>query len=181
MILVRAIGPDSEGWGENVAGIEPLYSAEFTDASLLVLRDHLLPRLVVESEVTAAQVAERLAPVKGWTMAKCAVEAAVLDAELRAAGTSLQFHLGGIRDRIPAGVSVGLFDTLAETLTAVDGYLADGYRRVKLKIEPGHDIDLVAAVRAHVGPDVLPRSTPTAPTRWATPATWPGSTSSICC
>jgi o-succinylbenzoate synthase len=155
VILVRVVGPDGEGWGENVAGIEPLYSAEFTDASLLVLRDHLVPRLLAGGEVTAAHVAERLAPVKGWAMAKCAVEAAVLDAELRAAGTSLQFHLGGTRDRIPAGVSVGLFDTLAETLAAVDGYLADGYRRVKLKIEPGHDVDLVAAVRAHIGPDVL--------------------------
>jgi O-succinylbenzoate synthase len=155
VILVHVIADGSEGWGENVAGIEPLYSAEFTDASLLVLRDHLLPRLLATGDITAAAVADLLAPVKGWAMAKCAVEAAVLDCELRAAGTTLRAHLGGTRDRIAAGVSVGLFDTMAETLAAVDAYLAEGYRRVKLKIEPGHDIDLVAAVRHHVGPDVL--------------------------
>jgi O-succinylbenzoate synthase len=155
VILVHVAGAGTDGWGENVAGIEPLYSAEFTDASMLVLRDHLLPRLLDAGDVTAAEVADLLAPVKGWSMAKCAVEAAVLDAELRAAGTSLQSYLGGTRPRIVAGVSVGLFDTVDETLAAVDGYLAEGYRRIKLKIEPGHDIDLVSAVRAHVGPEVL--------------------------
>ena len=155
VILVHLTGGGTEGWGENVAGIEPLYSAEFTDASMLVLRDHLLPRLLDAGDVAAAEVADLLAPVKGWSMAKCAVEAAVLDAELRAAGTSLQSHLGGTRPRVAAGVSVGLFDTVDETLTAVDGYLAEGYRRIKLKIEPGRDVDLVSAVRARVGPDVL--------------------------
>jgi O-succinylbenzoate synthase len=155
VILVGARTGGSDGWGENVAGVEPLYSSEFTAASLLVLRDHLVPRLLAAGDVTAADVAPLLARVKGWPMAKCALEAAVLDAELRAAGTSLQVHLGGTQSRIPAGVSVGLFDTLDETLSAVDGYLADGYRRIKLKIEPGHDIDLVAAVRRQIGPDVL--------------------------
>jgi O-succinylbenzoate synthase len=80
-------------------------------------------------------------------MAKCAIEAALLDAELGATGLSLQSHLGGTRRRVAAGVSVGLFDTIAETLKTVDGYLADGYRRVKLKIEPGRDVDWVAAIR----------------------------------
>jgi O-succinylbenzoate synthase len=155
VILVHVHAGGTDGWGENVAGVEPLYSAEFTDASLVVLRDHLVPRLLAAGDITAADVAHLLAPVKGWAMAKCAVEAAVLDAELRAAGTSLQFHLGGTQPRIAAGVSVGLFDTIGETLAAVDAYLADGYRRVKLKIEPGHDVDLVGAVRRHVGPDVL--------------------------
>ncbi len=155
VILVHVRSGHHDGWGENVAGVEPLYSAEFTDASLVVLRDHLIPRVLAAGDVTAAEVADVLAPVKGWAMAKCAVEAAVLDAELRANGTSLQFHLGGTRPRIAAGVSVGLFDTIDETLRAVDAYLADGYQRVKLKIEPGRDVELVAAVRRQVGPDVL--------------------------
>jgi len=155
VILVHVQVGGADGWGENVAGIEPLYSAEFTDASQLVLRDHLLPRLLAAGDVTAAEVGHLLAPVKGWAMAKCAVEAAVLDAELRATDRSLQVHLGGTRHRIPAGVSVGLFETIAETLAAVDGYLADGYRRIKLKIEPGRDVELVAAVRERIGPDVL--------------------------
>ncbi len=155
VILVHVVADGVDGWGENVAGVEPLYSSEFTDASLLALRHHLVPRVLSAGDVTAAHVAELLAPVKGWAMAKCAVEVAVLDAELRAAGLSLQAYLGGTQRRVAAGVSVGLFDTIAETLAAVEGYLGDGYRRVKLKIEPGHDIELVAAVRNHVGPAVL--------------------------
>jgi O-succinylbenzoate synthase len=155
VLLVHVITDAREGWGENVAGIEPLYSSEFTDASHLVLRDHLLPRLLAAKDITAAEIAGLFAVVKGWPMAKCAVEAAVLDAELRAAGLSLRTYLGGTRTRIPAGVSVGLFDSIDDTLAAVDAYLADGYVRIKLKIEPGHDLDLVTAVRRHVGPDVL--------------------------
>jgi O-succinylbenzoate synthase len=155
VILVHIVGDRSEGWGENVAGVEPLYSAEFSDASVLALRHHLLPRLLAAKELTAAEVAPLLAPVKGWPMAKCAIEAAVLDAETRAAGMALRDFLGGTATHIAAGVSVGLFDSLGETLAAVDGYLRDGYRRIKLKIEPGHDVDLVAAVRQHIGPDVL--------------------------
>jgi O-succinylbenzoate synthase len=155
VILVHVHADGVDGWGENVAGIEPLYSSEFTDASLLTLRHHLIPRLLSAGATNAAGVTELLAPVKGWAMAKCAVEAAVLDAELRAAGLSLQSYLGGTQPRVAAGVSVGLFDTLGETLTAVEGYLADGYRRIKLKIEPGRDIALVAAVRRQVGPDVV--------------------------
>jgi O-succinylbenzoate synthase len=155
VVLVRLVGDRSEGWGENVAGVEPLYSAEFSDASMLALRHHLLPRLLAAKDVSAAEVAPLLAPVKGWPMAKCAVEAAVLDAETRAAGMGLRDYLGGTRTHVPAGVSVGLFDTIHETLAAVDSYLIEGYRRIKLKIEPGRDIDLVAAVRHHVGPEVL--------------------------
>ena len=155
VVLVHVVTDSAEGWGENVAGIEPLYSAEFVEASLLALRHHLLPRVLAGPEITGAAVAERLAPVKGWPMAKAAVEAAVLDAELRGAGLSLQSYLGGVRPRVAAGVSVGLFDTVPETLRAVEGYLADGYGRIKLKIEPGCDVELVAAVRGLVGPDVL--------------------------
>jgi O-succinylbenzoate synthase len=155
VVLVRVLGDGTEGWGENVAGIEPGYSYEFVAASHLVLRDHLVPRLLAAKDVTAAEVGTVLAGVSGWPMAKCALEAAVLDAELRGAGLSLRTYLGGTRTQVAAGVSVGLFDTIEETVAAVDGYLRDGYVRIKLKIEPGRDVDLVAAVRAHIGPDVL--------------------------
>ncbi|HKA03307.1 MAG TPA: o-succinylbenzoate synthase [Acidimicrobiales bacterium] len=155
VLLVRVFADGIEGWGENVAGIEPGYSYEFTAAAHLVLRDHLVPRLLAAKDVTAPEVGEVFSGVNGWPMAKCAVEAAVLDAELHQAGMSLRTYLGGTRTRITAGVSVGLFDTIDATVAAVDGYLADGYRRIKLKIEPGRDIDLVDAVREHVGPGVL--------------------------
>ncbi len=88
-------------------------------------------------------------------MAKCAIEAAVLDAACRALAISLQSYLGGTRQRVVAGVAVGVHPTLGATLAEVNGYLADGYRRLKLKVAPGHDVDLVRAVRAHVGDDVM--------------------------
>ena len=157
MILVHVLGADGDGWGENVAGIDPLYSAEFTDASLLVLRDHLVPRLLAAGDVGGRGGRRCWRPVKGWSMAKCAVEAAVLDAELRAAGTSLQPPTSAARSgRIPAGVSVGLFDTIDETVAAVDAYLADGYRagqaqdRARPRRRPRRP-----PCAHHVGPDVL--------------------------
>ena len=95
-----------------------------------------------------------LEPVRGHPMAKAALEMAVLDAELRAAGRSFAELLGATRDRIPSGVSVGIHATIDELLAAVAGYLDDGYVRIKLKIEPGWDLEPVAAVRRLIGPDV---------------------------
>jgi o-succinylbenzoate synthase len=157
-IVLEFDGAESEGWGECVALREPVYSAEFVDAAELVIAEHLVPRLVRGGPLTAADVADRLAPVKGHPMAKAAVEMAVLDAELRHRGVALARHLAGGVDRtaqrIPSGVSVGMFDTLDELLAAVQGYLDDGYARIKLKIEPGWDLEPVARVRELVGADM---------------------------
>ena len=155
VLLVRAVTPDSEGWGECVAMSEPLYSSEFVDGAQAVVRDHLLPRLFALDDVTATAVGERFHPVKGHPMAKAAVEAAVLDAELRAAGVRLADHLGAVREAVDAGVSVGIMDSIPALLDAVEGYLAEGYRRIKLKIEPGWDVEPVRAVRERFGDDVL--------------------------
>jgi O-succinylbenzoate synthase len=83
-----------------------------------------------------------------------ALEAAVLDAWLRAAGTSLASHLGVTRERVECGVSVGIAGSVEAMLEEIRGYLAQGYRRVKLKIEPGRDVDVVAPIREALGPDV---------------------------
>lgn len=80
-------------------------------------------------------------------MAKAALEAAVLDALLRAWDMSLVDHLGGVRDRVPCGVSVGIAPTVEGMLEEIEGYLAKGYRRVKLKIEPERDLTVVRAIR----------------------------------
>jgi O-succinylbenzoate synthase len=151
VLLVRVVGPDSEGWGECVAMEEPLYSSEYVDGAHAVIREHLLPRLFAAGDVTAALVAEMLAPVKEHRMAKAAVEAAVLDAELRATGTSLASHLGAVRDAVDAGVSVGIMESVPALLDVVAGYLDAGYRRIKLKIEPGSDLEPVRAVRERFG------------------------------
>jgi O-succinylbenzoate synthase len=155
VLLVRVETPDAVGWGECVADAEPTYSPEYTDGAQHVLREHLVPRLAAAGEVTAARVAPLLEAVKGHPMAKAALETAVLDAELRAAGTSFGTHLGAVVDRVPSGVSVGIMDSIGALLDAVDGYLAEGYLRIKLKIEPGWDVEPVGAVRERFGDGVL--------------------------
>jgi O-succinylbenzoate synthase len=156
ILLVRALGHQgSEGWGECVAQEEPLFSPEYVEGAQQVIVNHLLPRLFARGALDAAEVGPALAAIKGHRMAKAALEMAVLDAELRAAGVSLASHLGAVRELVPAGVSVGITASVAELLDVVDGYLRDGYQRIKLKIEPGWDIEPVRAVRERFGEDLM--------------------------
>lgn len=155
VLLVRVRTADAEGWGECVALEEPLYSAEYVDAAAAVVERFLLPRLAGVADLTPAAVGPALAPVKGHRMAKAAVETAVLDAALRTAGMALSSYLGATRDRVPAGVSVGIMDSVDHLLDVVADYLAQGYLRIKLKIEPGWDVAPVRAVRERFGDDVL--------------------------
>jgi O-succinylbenzoate synthase len=154
ILLVRVIGSEAEGWGECVAMSRPLYSSEYTDGAEDVLRRHLLPRLFEAGDVSAADVAGILRPLHGHPMAKGALEMAVLDAELRAAGISLGEYLGAVRTEVDCGVSVGIHDDPAELVEVVGAFLAEGYRRIKLKIEPGHDVESVRAVRERF-PEIL--------------------------
>jgi o-succinylbenzoate synthase len=154
VLLLRAITDQGAGWGECVAPDEPVYSAEYVDGCEHVLRQHLLPRLFAASDLTGAGVAEVLRPVRGHRMAKAAVEMALLDAELRALGESFARRLGAVREVVDCGVSVGIQENVPLLLEVVEGYLTAGYRRIKLKIEPGLDIELVRAVRETFG-DIL--------------------------
>lgn len=155
VLLVRVDAGDAEGWGECVAMSEPLYSYEHVDGAAEVIRRFLAPALAAAPAVDAYAVGRIFEPFKGHPMAKAAVEMAVLDAQLRIAGLSFGGFLGAVRDRVPAGVSVGIMDSVPELLSAVDGYLAAGYLRIKLKIEPGWDVEPVRAVRERFGSDVL--------------------------
>lgn len=153
-ILVRVRTDDALGWGECVADIEPGFSEEFNEGAWLVLRDLLAPVLLRTEDVTLETVESLLAFVRGNPMAKAALIDAVLDAELRERGESLASFLGGATDRVACGVSVGITQTADELRAQVDRFLTDGYRRIKLKIEPGLDVERVAAIReAH--PDIL--------------------------
>ena len=154
VLLVRAVSADAEGWGECVAMSAPLYSSETVAGAEAVLEQHLLPRLFAAGELTPPRVARVLEPVVGHRMAKGAVELAVLDAYLRARGEPLAAYLGAVHDRVPCGVSVGIADDLQQLLEWVGGYLDEGYRRIKLKIEPGWDVAAVAAVRERFGDDL---------------------------
>jgi len=152
VLLLRVHTRDGgEGWGECVTMAEPLYSSEYTDAAQHVIATHLLPRLFARDEVAAYDVGPALEAVQGHRMAKGAVELAVLDAELRELGISLGQHLGAVRERINCGVSVGIMDSIPQLLDAVAGYVDEGYVRVKLKIEPGWDVEPVSAVREQFG------------------------------
>jgi len=153
VLLVHVTTSEAVGWAECVALTEPVYSSEYVDAAAHVIRHHLMPRLVGQ-DLTAARVGLLLEPVKGHRMAKAALETAVLDAELRAAGMSFQNYLGGTAERVPAGVSVGIMDSIPALLDTVDKYLGQGYVRIKLKIEPGWDYEPIKAVRERFG-DIL--------------------------
>ena len=150
VLLLKAITDGGEGWGECVAGEEPTYSSEYVDAAGHVLIHHLIPRLL-DRELVAAEVSALLHPVHGHQMAKAAVEMAVLDAELRAQGQSFGRFFGAVRRAVDCGVSVGIQRSLAELLQTVGGYLDQGYRRIKLKIKPGWDVEPVRAVRERFG------------------------------
>ncbi|HEY9365848.1 MAG TPA: o-succinylbenzoate synthase [Agromyces sp.] len=171
-LLVRVRTDAGDGWGECVAGRDPFYSAEYVGGAASVIERYLAPALLAAPAVgashaapadgdrsvgvpLAASVAPALAFVAGHRMAKGAIEAAVLDAELRAQGRSMGTAFGAVRDWVDCGVSVGIAPTLEELLDEVTGYLEQGYRRIKLKIKPGWDLVPVAAVRELMGPEGL--------------------------
>ncbi len=153
-LLARVETDDAEGWGECVSGIDPGYSEEFNEGAWLVIRGFLAPVLFSAGDVTTEELDSVIAGVRGNPMAKATLIDAFLDAELRAAGRSLAEHLGADKDRVACGVSIGITPTTEELLEQVAGYLADGYQRIKLKIEPGLDVERVGAVRA-AHPDIL--------------------------
>lgn len=151
-IVVRAVTDTAVGYGECVADKAPHYSPEFNEAAWIVLSELLVPRLLARPELSPEDVASLLGDIKGHRMAKAALELALLDAYLREKGLSLQRYLGGTGTAVTPGVSVGISESLKELEEVVSGYVAEGYGRVKLKIEPGSDIEPVRAIRRMLGP-----------------------------
>ncbi|MGV9564846.1 o-succinylbenzoate synthase [Streptomyces sp. NPDC003480] len=153
--LLHVVTDAAEGWSEFAADPEPRYCSEFVAGAEIVLREFLLPRAAGLRRLTTAALTPAMARIKGHELAKAALETAVLDAELRAYGMPLAIYLGAVRDRVPAGVSVGIKDSVPALLDDVERYLAEGYVRIKLKIEPGWDVEPVRAVRERFG-ETLP-------------------------
>jgi len=147
VLLVHVITDVSDGWGECAAHAEPFYNEEFVDASEMVLKRWLIPPLFDQAHLTGDRVLDASRVVKGYNAARASIEMAVLDAELRARGVRLTSYLGGVREQVKVGVSIGITDSIAQLVDVVRGYVADGYCRAKLKIEPGWDIAAVRAVR----------------------------------
>jgi O-succinylbenzoate synthase len=153
-IVVRVETDGAEGWGECVADVRPDFSEEFNDGAWIVLREFLAPALL-GADTTDVESAERaFSGVRGHPMAKAALLNAILDAELRSDGTSLASWLGADKARVECGVSIGIAPSTELLLDHVEGYLAEGYRRIKLKIRPGADLERVRAVRA-THPNIL--------------------------
>jgi O-succinylbenzoate synthase len=153
-ILVRVETDEATGWGECVTGSDPGFSEEFNEGAWLVIREFLAPALMAAGDLGIEDLDGVFAGVRGNPMAKAALVDAFVDADLVARGRSLADYLGADADRVACGVSIGIMSTAHELLAQVDEYLSEGYRRIKLKIEPGTDVERVAAVReAH--PDTM--------------------------
>jgi O-succinylbenzoate synthase len=155
LILIHVITGDAEGWGECIALTDPVYSSEFVAGAETVLRDYLVPALLDEPDTPAAEFASLVSSVVGHRMAKAALETALLDAELRAAGVSFATHFGAVRTEVECGVTVGVGTSISALVDEVAGYVSEGYRRIALRIRPGWDIEPVRAVRAELGDDAL--------------------------
>src|SRR5258708_7366946 len=137
IVLVEADVDGVTGWAECVAGETPGYSPETTETAWHILRDHLWPLVQGKECSGAAKVWDMLEPVRGHNMAKAGLEAATWDAEAKQKGVPLAKLLGGVRDEIASGVSVGIKESLDELVAAVKKELAAGYQRIKIKIKPG--------------------------------------------
>ena len=148
LLVIKVTTADgSVGWAEDVAMSEPLYSPEYVAGNLDLMKRFLIPALFKRSEVSAEDVAEILSPYLGAPMAKAALETAILDAQLRAEKRSLASYLGATKSKVECGVSVGIAPDIDKLLEEVASYIDAGYHRIKLKIEPGWDIEPVRVVR----------------------------------
>ena len=153
-IIVAVYADGLVGWGEAPVDPHPFYSAETADTCWMIQRDFLIPMLLGSTVDHATEIPARLGRVRGHQMAKAGLEAAIWDLEAQMAGISLAKLLGGTRDKINSGVSIGIQDSVPELFEKIDGYRAEGYQRIKIKIKPGWDANVVEQVRARY-PEIL--------------------------
>ena len=154
ILLVEAVADGATGWGEVTAGETPAYNPETTDTAWHVISDFIAPLLSGKTLETAAEFPELMSHIRGHEMAKGGVENALWDAQAKLAGVSLSRLLGGTRQEIACGVSLGIRENPESLVARVDEELRSGYQRIKLKIKPGKDYEYVAAVRRRF-PDIL--------------------------
>jgi O-succinylbenzoate synthase len=154
-ILLVAVQVDGvRGWGECVAGEDPFYSSEWIETAWPTIKHYLAPALLGGDVSSGRDCPARFAKVRGNNMAKGALENAVWDAEAQLRQQPLWKLLGGTRRDIACGVSIGIQDSLEQLMEKIATELAAGYRRVKLKVKPGWDLNIVEKVRSR-WPDIL--------------------------
>jgi O-succinylbenzoate synthase len=149
IMIVRAFDESgAAGYGECTAPEDPFYNHETIDTAWLIISRYVAPILSAARVRSAGEVNPALAHIRGNRMARGAVEAAIWDLEAKLAGTPLWRHLGGTREEVDCGVSIGLQETTAALLEKVSREVERGYQRIKIKIKPGRDVELVEAIRS---------------------------------
>jgi O-succinylbenzoate synthase len=150
-ILVRAQADGITGWGEAPVSMTPFYIEETVETAWPILARILIPLVLGREFGHPREIAAWFQPVRRNRAAKSGLEAAAWDLYARAQGISLARALGGTRTKIPAGISIGIETTIEETLRRVETWNDRGYRRIKIKIKPGWDIQVVTAIRQRFG------------------------------
>jgi len=148
IIVVEAAGEGVTGWGEVTAGENPFYNEEWTVSAWHILHDYVVPCVLGKALASAEDVFPLTAHIRGHNMARGGFEAAVWDLEARQNGAPLWKQIGGgARREIPCGVSIGIQDSVEQLFEKIETELAAGYQRIKMKIKPGWDVDVVRRVR----------------------------------
>src|ERR1051325_9384798 len=152
IILVRVEDADgAEGWGEISCGEIPSYSDEWTDSAWVTTERILAPMVVGKDFEAAADVWDAMKKARGHRMSKASIETACWDLEAKKLGVPLWRHLGGVRNEIECGVSIGIQDSVEQLFDKIQTELDAGYRRIKIKIAPHWDYDVIKQVRKRFG------------------------------
>src|ERR1700722_528744 len=146
--LVQVEGDGVGGWGEVTAGEDPYYSYETVETAWHIIRDFLWPMLKAREFSSASEIHDIFSHVRGHNMAKAGVETAIWDAEAKQKNLPLAKLLGGAREEISSGVSIGIQPSIDALIAKVEKELAAGYQRIKIKIMPGSDIEPARALRS---------------------------------
>jgi O-succinylbenzoate synthase len=148
-VLVEVVANGVSGWGEVTAGENPFYNEEWTESSWLIVRDYVAPRVLNYELSGPEETASRTSHIRGHLMARGGLEAAVWDLAARQANVSLAQQIGGgARTDIGCGVSIGIQDSVPQLIKKIETEVNAGYQRIKMKIKPGWDVDVIREVRA---------------------------------
>lgn len=152
--IVEVIDDDGiRGFGESVAFSSPWYSEETVETNLHILEDFLIP-MIKNNEINHPdEISEIFSPIRRNNMAKAALEGAIWDLYAKQREMTLAEALGGNKKEIDVGISLGIEPTIEEQLKKIDHYVQEGYKRIKIKIKPGYDVDMLKEVRKHF-PDI---------------------------
>ena len=148
ILLVSLEADGVRGWGECVAGEDPFYSPEWIETAWATIKHYLAPALMSADVHSGRDCPTAFARIRGHRMAKAALENAVWDAEAQQKRQPLWKLLGGTRREIACGVSIGIQDSPEQLLDKIAIELAAGYRRIKVKVKPGWDINILERIRS---------------------------------